>query len=61
MLAAGPILLSVRNWASWSDRTFIMGRVEDELSLVVSTKILLIAVLESLNHLSSSGKIYSMR
>jgi len=47
MLVAGAILLTVRNWASWSDRPFIMGHVEDELSLVISTKILLIAVLES--------------
>jgi len=43
MLVAGTILLTVRNWASpsWSDRPFIMGRVEDEFSLVISTKILL--------------------
>jgi hypothetical protein len=47
MLVAGAILLTVRNWPAWSDRPFIMGHVEDELSLVISTKILLIAVLES--------------
>jgi len=46
-LVAGAILLTIRNCASWSDRSFIMGHVEDELSLVISTKILLIAVLES--------------
>jgi hypothetical protein len=39
MLIAGAILLTVRNGASWSDRPFIMGHVEDELNLVISTKI----------------------
>jgi hypothetical protein len=45
----GTLLLAgtVRNWASWSDRPFIMGHAEDEHSLVISTKILSIAVLES--------------
>jgi hypothetical protein len=38
MLVAGAILLTVRNWTSWSDRPFIMEHVEDELSLVISTK-----------------------
>jgi hypothetical protein len=38
---------TVRNWASWSDRPFVMGHVEDELSLVISTNIRMIAVLES--------------
>jgi hypothetical protein len=47
MLVAGAILFSVRNWASWSDRPFIMGHVEDGLSLVISTKVLSIAALES--------------
>jgi hypothetical protein len=47
ILVAGAILLTVRNCASWSDRPFIRGRVEDELSLVISTNILLIAGLES--------------
>jgi hypothetical protein len=47
VLVAGAILLSVRNWASCSDRPFTIGHTEDELSLVISTKILLIAVLES--------------
>jgi hypothetical protein len=47
MLAAGAILLTVRNWSSWSDMPFRMGHAEDELSLVMSTKILSIAVLES--------------
>jgi hypothetical protein len=36
MLVAGTILLTVRNWASCSDKPFIMGDVEDELSLVIS-------------------------
>jgi hypothetical protein len=40
-LVAGVILI-VMNWASWSDRPFIMRHVEDELSPVISTKILLI-------------------
>jgi hypothetical protein len=47
MLVAGVTLLTVRNWGSCSDRPFIVGHVEDELTLVVSTKILLIVVLES--------------
>jgi hypothetical protein len=47
MLVAGVILLTVRNWASCSDRPFIAGHVEDELSLVISTKMLSVAVLES--------------
>jgi hypothetical protein len=42
MLVAGATLLIVRHWLP-----FIMQHVEDELSLVISTKILLIAVLES--------------
>jgi hypothetical protein len=45
MLVAGAIL-TVRNCASWSDRPFIMGYVEDKLSLVISTKIMIV-VLES--------------
>jgi hypothetical protein len=48
MLVAGTILLTVRNWASWSDWLFIMGHVEDDLRLVTSTKVLSIAVLESI-------------
>jgi hypothetical protein len=47
MLVAGTMLLTVRTWASWSDRPFMVGHVEDELSLVISIKILLIAVLQS--------------
>jgi hypothetical protein len=47
MLVAGAILLIVRNWTSWSDRPFIMGHVEDELSVVLSTKIISVEVLES--------------
>jgi hypothetical protein len=47
MLVAITMILTVENWASWSDRSFIMGHVEDELSLIISTKILLTAVLES--------------
>jgi hypothetical protein len=46
MLVAGAIL-TVRDWASWSDRPFIMGHVEDGLRLVISTEILSIAVFES--------------
>jgi hypothetical protein len=41
------MLLTVRNWISWSVRPFMVGHVEDELSLVISTEILLTAVLES--------------
>jgi hypothetical protein len=47
MLVAGAILLTVRNCASQSDRPFIMGHVENELSLVMYTEILSIVVLES--------------
>jgi hypothetical protein len=47
MLVPGTVLLTVRNWISWSDRPFIMGQAEDQLSLVISTKILSVAVLES--------------
>jgi hypothetical protein len=50
MLVAGTVTLSVRNWASWSDRPFIMAYVGGELSLIISTKILSI--------LSSSSSIY---
>jgi hypothetical protein len=46
MLVAGVILLTVRNWASWSDRPFIMGHLQ-EVSLVISIKILSIGVVES--------------
>jgi hypothetical protein len=38
MLVAGTILLTVRKWASLSDRPFIMGHVKDELHLVISLK-----------------------
>jgi hypothetical protein len=48
MLVTGTMLLTVMNWASWSDRPFIIGHAEDKLSLVISTKILSIAVFESL-------------
>jgi len=47
MLVAGTMLLTVKKWVSWSDRPFIVGHVEDELGLVIPTKILPIAVLES--------------
>jgi hypothetical protein len=40
VLVAGTALLTVRNWASWPDRPFIMGHAEDELSLVISTNII---------------------
>jgi hypothetical protein len=33
MLVAATISLFVRYWASWSDRPFIMGNVEDELKI----------------------------
>jgi hypothetical protein len=36
----------MRNWASWSDRPFIMGAVKEESSLALSIKILCMAVLE---------------
>jgi hypothetical protein len=36
VLVPGIMLLTVRNWTSWSDRPFIMGHVEDELSLVIA-------------------------
>jgi hypothetical protein len=38
-LPAAEILLIIRYWASWSDRPFIMGEVEVELNLILSTKI----------------------
>jgi hypothetical protein len=38
MLVAGTVLLTVRNWLLWSDRSFIIGHVEDEFSLTLSTK-----------------------
>jgi hypothetical protein len=47
MLVAGTLLLTLRNWALWSDRPFIMGHVKDYPNLLISTKILLIVVLES--------------
>jgi hypothetical protein len=47
VLIAGAILLTVRKWASWSDRPSIMGHAEDELSLVMPTEILSIEVLKS--------------
>jgi hypothetical protein len=47
LLVAGAILLTVWNWTSWSDRPFIVGHVEDELSLVISIKILWTEVLDS--------------
>jgi hypothetical protein len=46
-LLAAAILLIIRHWASWSDRPYIMGDVHDELNLILSTKILSVAVLES--------------
>jgi hypothetical protein len=46
-LVAAAILLIITYWASWSDRPFIMGNVEDELNLILSTKILSMAVLQS--------------
>jgi hypothetical protein len=55
MLVAGAILLTVRNWASWSDKPFVMGHVEDELSLVTSTKTLWIVILESMGDVERRG------
>jgi hypothetical protein len=46
-LPAAAILLIIRYWASWSDRPFIMGEVDDELNLILSTKILSVALLQS--------------
>jgi hypothetical protein len=46
MLVAGAILLTVRNWVSWSNRPFFIGHAEDKFSLVIPTKILIV-VLES--------------
>jgi hypothetical protein len=43
MLVAAEILFIVRNWAALSDRPF-MRSVEDELSFILPTKILLISV-----------------
>jgi hypothetical protein len=47
MLLARAVLLTVRNWTSWSDRPFIVGHIEDELSLVKSTETLSVVLLES--------------
>jgi len=47
MLLAGGLLSTAGNWSSWSDRPFIVGHAEDDLSLVLSTEILSIAVLGS--------------
>jgi hypothetical protein len=47
VLIAGAILLTVSNWPSRFYRPFIVGHVEDELSLVISTKILSVGVVES--------------
>jgi hypothetical protein len=41
------ILAGARNWASWYERPFVMGHVEHVLSLIIPTKILQFAVLES--------------
>jgi hypothetical protein len=47
ILDAATILLIVRNLTSWSNKPFIMGDVEDELTLILFTKTLSIAVLKS--------------
>jgi len=44
MLVCAAVLLSVRNWESWSNRPSIMAHVEHELSLVISTKTISIGV-----------------
>jgi hypothetical protein len=41
------MLLIVRNWASWFDRPFIRGDVENDFNLLLSTNILSLAVPES--------------
>jgi hypothetical protein len=38
MLVVGTVLLTLKNWALRSDRPFTAGHVEDELSIVISTK-----------------------
>jgi hypothetical protein len=45
-LAVASMLLVVINWPSWSNMPLIMGDVADEFNLVLSTKILSIALLE---------------
>jgi hypothetical protein len=47
MLVGAAILLTVRNRASFSDRPFTMGHIEDKIRIVIFTKILSIVVLES--------------
>jgi hypothetical protein len=46
MLSATAAFLIIRQYASCSDRPFIIENVEDELNLILSTKILSIAVLK---------------
>jgi hypothetical protein len=46
-LHAAEILLIIRSWALWFDRSFITGDVEEELTLMLFTKMLSVAVLES--------------
>jgi len=42
------IFLIVRIWTSWSQRSFIMGDIEDKFNLLLSTNILSMAALELL-------------
>jgi hypothetical protein len=44
---AAAVLLIIRYWASWSDRSWTVGDTEDELSLILFTKISSVAVPES--------------
>ena len=44
---AAYILLMVSNWASWLDRLFIRGNVMVDPTLLLSTNILSMAVLDS--------------
>jgi hypothetical protein len=45
-LAVEAVLFIAVGWPSWSERALIMSDVEDEFNLVLSTKILSVAVLE---------------
>jgi hypothetical protein len=47
ILVTRTIFLIVRNWASWNNSPFIMGEIDDEPGLTLSTKIISVTVLES--------------
>jgi hypothetical protein len=57
VLVNRAILLIARDCASWSDRPFTIGDVEDELSLLYSTKILSIPVHDKLRVLVAKFKV----